>query len=186
MPITKLDPKSALVVVDLQNGVAAQAMAHPVEDVVGRSAELAKTFRDRALPVVLVNVAGRPPGRTEQGSRAVGEVPDDFTDLLPALDPQSSDLLITKNTRGAFTHTGLEERLQKLGVTQVVITGIATSVGVESTARDAHERGFHVAVVGDAITDGDLDAHEHSLTQVFPQIGEIGTTDEVLALLGER
>ena len=186
MPITKLEPKCALVVVDLQRGVVAQSMAHPVEDVVRRSAELAGAFREHSLPVVLVNVAGQPPGRTERGARPVDELPDGWTGLVPGLDQQPSDLRITKHTRGAFTNTGLEERLREREVTQVVITGIATSVGVESTARDAHERGFHVVVVSDALTDGDKDAHEHSIEQVFPGIGELGTTDEVLALLAER
>ena len=186
MPITELDPKSALIIIDLQNGIAALPSAHSVEDVVRRSAQLADAFRARELPVVLVNVAGRPAGRTQKQAPPLDDVPDGWTDLLPALHAQPSDLRITKHTRGAFTHTGLEERLGDLGVTQVVLTGIATSVGVESTARDAHERGFHVTVVSDALTDGDLAAHEHSLQHVFPTIGEVGTSDEVLALLEER
>ena len=93
---------------------------------------------------------------------------------------------MTKRTWGAFTNTGLDEHLKKLGVTQVVILGVATSIGVESTARQAHELGFHVALAVDAMTDLRLDAHDHTVTRIFPRLGENGTTHEILELLRKR
>ena len=183
MPVTTLDPKTALIVIDLQKGIAALATAHLMQYVVGHSAALAEAFRARGLPVVLVNVAAGAPGRTEQAPRATGDFPPDFTELLPELNQQPSDHVVTKRTWGAFTGTGLEAWLRGQGVTQVVITGVATSIGVESTARQAHEAGFNVTLAVDAMTDLRAEAHENSLAQIFPRLGETGKTDEILALL---
>lgn len=69
-------------------------------------------------------------------------------------------------------------------MTQVVLAGIATSIGVESTARAAHEHGYNVVLVTDAMTDRDPDAHEHSIGKIFPRLGETATTSEVLTMLG--
>jgi nicotinamidase-related amidase len=183
MTITALDPRTALVVIDLQKGIVGLPVVHPVDDIVRRSADLAAAFRARGLPVVLVNVAGAPPGRTARSGGAAREFPSDWTDLVPELDQQPDDLLVTKRTRGAFTNTGLQQQLEDRGVTQVVVTGIATSIGVESTARDAHERSFNVVLATDATTDLDRDAHDHSLAHVFPRIAELASTDEILGLV---
>jgi nicotinamidase-related amidase len=182
MAVTTLDPNSALIVIDLQKGIVAQPLAHPVADVVARAVALAKAFRRHRLPVVLVNVTGGAPGRAEQSRSAAGR-PDDWADLIPELDRQPSDHTVTKRTWGAFTNTGLSEYLARRGVTQVVIAGVATSAGVESTARFAHELGFNVTLAVDAMTDMSLDAHVNSLTRIFPRLGETGTTSEILALL---
>jgi nicotinamidase-related amidase len=153
-----------------------------MEPVVRKSAALAEAFRARRLPVVLVNVAGGAPGRTEQPPRT-GDFPPDFTELLPELNRQPQDHLVTKRTWGAFTGTGLEAWLRSQGVTQVVICGVATSIGVESTARQAFEAGFNVTLAVDAMTDLRAEAHENSLARIFPRLGETGRTDEILALL---
>lgn len=182
MPVTVIDPRSALIVIDLQQGHAGAPLAHPFADVVARSAELAKAFRQRGLPVVLVSVAGAPPGRTDSGATHPS-LPDGFADLLPELDQQPGDIVLTKYARSGFTGTGLAETLRGLGVTQVVITGVSTSGGVESTARDAHEQGFNVTLPVDAMADSRPDRHEHSLTRVFPRIAETGTTADVLTAL---
>jgi nicotinamidase-related amidase len=90
---------------------------------------------------------------------------------------------VTKRTWGAFTNTGLDQHLRKLGVTQVVIAGVATSVGVESTARHAYENGFHVTLAVDAMTDTSPDTHTNSISRIFPRLGETGTTREIIDLL---
>jgi len=185
MPFSAVDRKTALIVVDLQAGAVGLPSAHPVDEVVQRSVTLARAFRRRGLPVVLVNVAGTPGGRTDAGARHTGAFPENWTDLIAQLERDESDLVVTKHARSAFTGTGLTERLRGLGVTQVVVTGIATSSGVESTARTAHEEGFHVSLPVDAMTDSALDSHEHSVTRVFPRIAETGTTEQLLSLLGQ-
>jgi len=99
------------------------------------------------------------------------------------LNLQPTDHAVTKYTPGAFTKTGLEDHLRGVGVTQIVLAGISTSNGVESTARQAYECGFHVALAIDAMTDVSMDPHIHSLTKTFPRLGETGTTQEIVDLL---
>jgi nicotinamidase-related amidase len=183
MALTTLDARTALVVVDLQRGIVALPTApHPSNEIVERSVTLLDAFRRHGLPVVLVNVAAGAPGRTDQG-RHTGDFPAGFADLLPELKQQASDHLVTKRTWGAFTNTDLAAYLQQQGVTQVVLVGIATSIGVESTARFASELGLNVTLVVDAMTDLNADAHANSITRIFPRLGENGTTQEVLDLL---
>jgi len=180
--VTTLDPTTALIVVDLQKGIVSHPAVHPMEDVVNHAGMLADAFRGHGLPVVLVNVAGGPPGRTEQ-PRGQREFPADWTDLIPELNRQPQDHVVTKHTPGAFTNTGLETLLRALGVTQVVIAGVATSNGVEVTARQAYEFGFNVTLATDAMTDRSADAHAYSIARVFPKIGETGTTQQIIDLM---
>jgi len=179
MPLTQLDPTAALIVIDLQKGITAFTTELGSADVVARSAELAKAFRERGLPVVLVNVVGRAPGRVDQsfGNRAF---PPDWAELVPELDAQPSDILISKQRVGAFLGTELDAKLKERGVTQVFLTGIATGSGVESTARNAYDLGYNVVFVSDAMTDIHPAAHKHSLEGIFPRIGEVDTTENVL------
>src|ERR1700712_350408 len=148
MPVTQLDAKTALVVIDLQTGIAGMDGLAPnsAQDVIARSVELIGAFRARDLPVVLVNVNAQPPGRTEVPPRFDGEIPEEWTRLIPELNRQPEDIFVTKRSRGALATTDLEQQLRDRGVTQIVLCGIATSAGVESTAREAHERGFHVTL----------------------------------------
>jgi nicotinamidase-related amidase len=183
--VTTLDEKSALIVIDLQKGIVALAAVHPIEGVVRHVTALAEAFRERGLPVVLVNVAGMAPGRTEQPRRG-GTFPAGWTDLIPELNQQPQDHLVTKMTPGAFTGAGLEAHLKSLGVTQVVVVGVSTSNGVEVTARQAFELGFNVTLATDAMTDMNAEAHAYSTTKVFPRIGETGTTQEIIGLLDKR
>ena len=185
MALTTLDRQTALILIDLQKGIVSLPTAHPTAEVVKHARTLADAFRRQNLPVVLVNVSGGAPGRAEQ-TRSTQGFPAGWTDLVPELNQQSTDHTVTKQTWGAFSNTGLNEHLKKLGVTQVVIAGVATSIGVESTARQAHELGYHVTLAIDAMTDMNADAHVNSTTRIFPRLGETGTTQEVVALLGKR
>jgi nicotinamidase-related amidase len=185
VPVTTLDPKTALIVIDLQKGVVSLPTVHPIDGVVENSVRLVRAFRERGLPVVLVNVTGAPAGRTERGA-AGGTRPEGWEILIPELDQQPSDHLVTKRTRGAFTGTDLEAYLHGEAVTQVVVVGVATGSGVESTARHAHELGFNVTLAIDAMTDMNAEVHENSVLRIFPGIGETGTTQEILDLLAER
>jgi nicotinamidase-related amidase len=185
MAVTTLDPNTALIIIDLQNGIVALPVVHPVAEVIERARVLADAFRHHELPVVLVNVTGGAPGRTEQ-NRNRGELPAGWADLVPELNQQPQDHKVTKRTWGAFTNTDLEQHLKKLKVTQVVIVGVATSIGVESTARHAYELGFSVTLAVDAMTDMNADAHVNSTTRIFPKLGETGTARELIDLLGKR
>ncbi len=182
MALSQIDTNAALVVIDLQKGIVSVPTAHPAGEVVERAASLARAFRKRGLSVVLVNVDRRPPGRTES-SMPTRAFPPDWTELVPELDAQPNDHRVTKRCQGAFTGTSLDEYLRGRGVTQIVLAGISTSVGVESTARVAFDLGYHVAFVVDAMTDRDGDSHRHSVEKVFPRLGESTTTGELLELL---
>jgi nicotinamidase-related amidase len=184
MTISTLDAKAALVVIDLQKGIVGMPTAHPMAGVIRNAVALAEASRQHKLPVVLVNVDGAPPGRAER-SFSLSQMPAGWTELIPELNRQPTDHLVTKQTRGAFTNTGLEQHLRQLDVTQVVVVGVATSSGVESTARQAHELGFNVALVTDAMTDSDADAHHNSVVRIFPKMSETGTTQQVLGLLDD-
>jgi nicotinamidase-related amidase len=182
MAITTLDARTALVLIDLQAGIVAMQTAHPAGEVVRRAAALAEAFRARGLPVVLVHVEGVAPGRSEESLR-ISSFPPGWTEFVPELGRQPGDIVVSKRTWGAFTGTDLEAKLRGAGVTQIVVAGIATSAGVESTARHAHELGFHVTLAVDAMTDRSEEAHAHSVTRIFPRIGETGTTEEIIGLL---
>jgi nicotinamidase-related amidase len=183
MPLTKLDSVAALVVIDLQKGIVGMPTVRPAGEIVGRTAQLARAFRERGLPVVLVNVSGRAPGRTDAGAPKFA-FPPDWTELVPELKPQSGDLLVTKQRVGAFIGTSLDNDLRQRGVTQIFLTGVATGSGVESTARSAYDFGYNVVFVTDAMTDRDADTHRHCVEKAFPKLGETATTDDVLKMLG--
>lgn len=186
MPLTALDPNTALIVVDLQKGIVSGNFIHPIGEVIDRTRALINVFRAQNLPVVLVNVAGRAPGRTEQGPRSNTSLSEGWTDLLPQLNQDPGDLVVTKRSWGAFATTDIEHQLKTRGVTQVVVTGVVTSTGVEATARQAYEQGFNVTLAVDAMTDLQKGAHEYSVRNVFPRLGETGTTQEIISLLEKR
>ena len=103
--------------------------------------------------------------------------------MLPELEPRPSDIRVTKHQIGAFHDTRLDAHLRERGVTQIVLAGVATSMGVESTARVAHEHGYHVVLATDAMTDRDADAHRNSVERIFPRIGETATAIEIIDML---
>ncbi|HEY6760549.1 MAG TPA: isochorismatase family protein [Baekduia sp.] len=181
-----LSPHTALVVVDLQHGITALPTVEPADDIVGRAATLAHAFRERERPVVLVNVdllAGRP-GIAVQ--RVDAEPPPmdlgpDFTTLRPELGQQPGDLVVTKRGWDAFCATELDMQLRRRGVTSIVLAGIRTAVGVESTARTAFALGYEVVFATDAITDVSAEAAENSLLRIYPRLGRLSDTATIAA-----
>jgi len=187
MPATALDANTALVVIDLQKGIAQYPTVHPFRDVVARTAKLAEAFRRAGWPVVLVNVSFSADGadvpRTRADVRREIKTTPDFAELVPELGAQPSDLRITKRQPNAFYGTELDLQLRRRHVTGIVLTGVSTSSGVDGTARAAQERGYNLTFASDAITDLDAATHEHVMTKVFPRLGEVDTTEAILALV---
>jgi nicotinamidase-related amidase len=188
MPATALDSRTALVVIDLQKGIAAFPTVHPMRDVIASTTRLVEAFRGADLPVVLVRVAFSPDGGDRLRSRT--EVPprtlptsSDFSELVPELSPKPGDLVITKRQPNAFYGTELDLQLRRRHVTGIVMAGVATSSGVDSTARAAHERAYNVTFASDAITDMDPSVHELVMKKIFPRLGEVDTADAILKLL---
>jgi nicotinamidase-related amidase len=182
MPLSQFDPVAALVIIDLQKGVLGMTTEPPTSVVLERSARLAAAFRAEGLPVVLVNVSGRAPGRTANPNPFTP--PPGWDELAPELDAHPTDIRITKYTIGAFHGTGLDMQLRRRGVTQIFLCGVATSSGVEATARAGYDHGYNVVAVGDAISDRHRGAHDHAVAVQLPKIGEVTTTDELLRRLG--
>ncbi len=181
MPLTQLDENAALILIDLQKGIVGRPTAHPAMAIVERAAKLAQAFRERGLPVILVNVAGRPAGRADATMKM--ELPPDWTELVPELNAQPDDHRLTKKSLGAYATTRLHELLQERGVTQVFIGGISTSIGVESTARYAYDLGYNVVFVSDAMTDGNAESHRHSVEVIFPRLGEVEVSQNIIGRL---
>lgn len=181
-----LDANTALIVVDLQKGIVGSSLGPAIGAVIDNVTALAEAFRARHLPVVLVNVAGVAPGRTDHGPRHTGAMPADFTDFIPELRQQPGDIVVTKHSWGAFATTDLESRLKALHVTQVVIVGVATGTGVEATARQAYEQGFNVTLPIDAMTDARAEAHDYSIKTIFPRLGETTTARDIIDLIASR
>jgi nicotinamidase-related amidase len=143
--------------------------AHRIDEVVLRASALADVFRHRGLPVVLVNVGGGTPGRTEQ-TRSRGELPAGWGRSRPQAEravgrPQGDEAYV-----GSVHEHGSGGVSEETGCTQVVIAGVATSIGVESTACRTHERGFNVTLAIDAMTDTSPDSHVNSITRKFPKL----------------
>lgn len=185
MPVTALDPKTALVVIDLQKGLSKYPTIDPFADVVAHAARLADAFRRAKLPVVLVSVTFSADRgdvlhtRTETPPRSIPMGPD-FA-ILPELGPKAGDILITKRQPSAFYGTELDLQLRRRGVTGIVLAGVSTSNGVDATARAAHEAAYNVAFASDAITDMDPEAHGFVMKKIYPRLGEIDSTDAILA-----
>ncbi|MEV0906867.1 hydrolase [Streptomyces hokutonensis] len=192
MALTALDPRTALVVIDLQGGVVgAPTQPYSGPEVVARTVGLADAFRAAGLPVVLVRVsfaddgADAVPGRTEQRRPGGAARPEGWDVVVDELAGHPGDIHVVKRNWGAFHGTDLDVQLRRRGVTQIVLTGIATSIGVESTARAAHEHGYHVTLATDAMSDLDAASHTHSIERIFPRLGETGTSAEILELLAK-
>lgn len=175
------DALTALVVVDLQQGTLPNARAYSSADWLRHAASLITAFRSCDLPVVIATSIGTPPGRT---THAAGgrDWPAEASVLLPEVGTGDGDILVVRRGLSVFAGTDLEDRLRRRGVTDVVIVGIATSYGVESTARAAYDLGFSVTVVADAVADLQQASHEHALATILPVIGTVATTSEILAV----
>jgi len=189
MTVSTLDPKTALVVIDLQERIVGAPVGPiPAAEVVAHTAELADAFRAYGLPVVLVKVGAQPgeatPGRTQASRAGRAPRPADGEDIVDDIRGEG-DIIVHKRNWGAFYGTDLDLHLRRRGVTQIVLTGIATSIGVESTARAAHEHGYHVTLASDAMTDINTDAHANSVDRIFPMLGELGTTAEIIEMLAK-
>jgi len=185
-----LDPRTtALVLVDLQRGIVGrQTDPYAAADVVARARRLATRFREVGGAVVLVRVAYSPDGRDRLTQRidappmsaAVGP---EFSELVPELGQAPGDVVVTKRQWGAFYGTELELQLRRRGVRTLVLGGIATNFGVESTARDAFERGYELVFVEDAMSALAADAHQFAVKTIFPRLGRVRSTDDVIAAL---
>jgi nicotinamidase-related amidase len=189
MPALQLDPKkTALVVIDLQQGIVARQTApYSPSQVIERSAHLAKKLHEKGGTVVYVRVDMNDflqlpvdqPSRDPNGPPP----PAAASELVPEAGFQQGDVFITKRHWGAFAGTELEQTLKQRGIDTVVLTGISTNAGVESTARQGTGLGFAFVIVEDACSSTDAESHKFAFEKTFPRLAKVRTTDEVLAAL---
>jgi nicotinamidase-related amidase len=178
--------KTALVVIDLQKGVVGRQTApHAADGVVKNAAAITAAFRKNGMPVFLVRVAFSPDGKDVlrplvDASWPAQVPPPDWTEIVPEMGPKPGDFVITKHQWGAFYGTELELALRRRGITTIVLCGIATNVGVESTARFAFEYGFNQIFAEDAMAAMSAEEHALTITRIFPRIGLVRKTSEIL------
>ncbi|GAA4503087.1 hydrolase [Gluconacetobacter tumulicola] len=178
--------RTALVLIDLQKGIVGRALApHTGNEVVARGRRLAGRFRAAGAPVVLVNVAFAPDFADalhapvdRPFSPPPGGFAEDWTELVDGL-AEPGDLTVTKRQWGAFYGTDLDLQLRRRGITTIVLGGIATNMGVESTARAAHEHGYAVVVAEDATSGLSVEMHRFAFDHIFPMLGRVAATDAV-------
>lgn len=182
-----LDPaKSALVIIDLQNAVAAMPTSpHSSSEVIQKSARLAQHLRQKGglIVYVRVDISDFLQLPVDEPNRLPNVLPPTASDLVPEVGFQQGDLLITKRHWGAFAGTELEQALRRRGIDTVVLTGISTNFGVESTARQGTGLGFAFVIVEDACSSRDADDHRFAFEKIFPRLARVRKTDEVLAVL---
>jgi nicotinamidase-related amidase len=183
--------KTALVVIDLQKGIAAMpARPYEVKDVIANAAKLAKAFRKNSMPVFLVRVASSPDGKDRlmpitDHENSWGKIKPaaDWSELVPEMGPSAGDFIITKKQWGAFYGTDLDLQLRRRKIETIVLCGIATNIGVESTARFAFEYGYQQIFAEDAMSGRATEEHEHTVKTTFPRMGRVRKTADILASL---
>ncbi len=191
MPTLELDPKTtAAIFIDLQNGIVSRPIQpYPGSEIVSRSAQLAAALRAAGGTAVYVRVE-------------LAEILRPATDAAPMSDPtapppppiasqlvaesghQPGDVVITKRQWGAFYGTDLDQQLRRRNIRTILMAGIATNIGVESTARAAHDMGYQLVFVEDAMGTFSPEWHTFATTQVFPMMGRVRKTEEILKALG--
>jgi len=190
-PIVIETGSTALVVIDLQKGIAAAPTApHLAQTVIANAARLARAFRSRSMPVILVRVTPSADGK--DALQPVTDAPPqwsaarsaDWAEIVPELGPEPGDIVITKRQWGAFTGTELDLQLRRRKMATIVLCGIATNVGVESTARFAFELGYQQVFVEDATAARSADDHRQTFSVTFPRIGRVRSTADILDSLG--
>lgn len=176
--------KTALVLIDLQNGILSMDTApYPAAQILEKGRSLAAWFRAAGATVVLVNVdfgpdfSDAPQGEADAALQR-GDRPDDWAELAEDL-VEPGDLLVTKHQWGAFHGTDLDVKLRRRGIDTIVLGGIATNFGVESTLRAGWEHGYNMIVVDDACTSISEDLHQMAITKVFPRISRLVRSGEL-------
>lgn len=185
----KLDPaRTALVLIDLQNSNVGRELApHSAEDVVGNCVLLAQEMRERGGLVVyvrvLVNELAQLPADAPLRPPGAPAAPPDASTLAPEAGVEAQDVVITKRQWGAFYGTELDQLLRRRGIDTLVMGGIITNFGVESTARAAFDRSYQLVFAEDAMSGAEAEAHEFAVRTIFPRMGRVRSTHTLIKTL---
>jgi nicotinamidase-related amidase len=155
--------------------------------VIKNATSLAQSFRQNKMPVFIVHVgssADRRDGLQPHNDRPMQrnfQMPSDWMEIIPELGPEVTDFIITKRQWGAFYGTELDLQLRRRNIDTIVLCGISTNIGVESTARFAYEYGYQQIFAEDACASRSQTDHDHTMKNIFPMIGRVRKTTEILA-----
>ena len=186
-----LDPRTtALVIIDLQQGIVGRTTApYAADQVVANAARLGRRCNERGAPVFPVHVTyssdgkDRAPQAVDEAAPVPPTLPVNWADLVPEIASLDAATLITKRHWGAFYGTELDLQLRRRDITTIILCGIATNFGVESTAREAWQHNYNLIIAEDACTSVDADMHAFAIKRILPRLGKIRSTAEILEAL---
>lgn len=182
--------KSALVLIDLQNGITAREISpspYTSEEVIQNASELVNVFSEKGAFIVLVRVStidGKDMVRPKTDLNVTGmKYPEGWDNLVPEIADTKNAHIVTKRQWGAFYGTDLDLQLRRRGIDTIILGGISTNIGVDTTAREAYQHGYNQIFVEDAMTAVTKEEHEYVCKYIFPRIGKLRTTKEIVSSL---
>ncbi|MCF6799559.1 isochorismatase family protein [Priestia megaterium] len=184
---------TALIAIDLQNGVVTlQGEPYSTAEIVAKAAKLINAFREKEAFVALLRVTSKD---GKDILNPVTDSPSQFRSGTPSKNPSEivseigvteNDFFITKHQWGAFYGTDLDLQLRRRGIDTIVLCGIATGYGVDTTAREAYQHGYNQVFAIDAMTGLSLEEHDYVLKYIFPKIGRLRTVDEIIDSISNK
>ncbi|MDN4089359.1 isochorismatase family protein [Paenibacillus polymyxa] len=176
--------KTSLVVIDLQKWIGSQYAPYSAEMVIANSAKLANLFRNKGAFVNLVHVSSKdfkdiPSPKLDITVPRLNLI-EGWDEFVPELGVTETDHIISKKQWGAFHGTDLDLQLRRRNIDTIVLCGISSGIGVDTTAREAFQHGYQLIFAIDAMTGFTKAEHEHVRDVIFPRIGRIRTTEEIL------
>lgn len=180
--------RTALVIIDLQNGIASRKAApYTGEQVICNASRLAEAFAERGAFVALVRVSSAD-GKdmlkpdTDMKINAI-QLPEGWNSFVPELANIKNAHIVTKHQWGAFYGTDLDLQLRRRGIDTIVLCGVSTGIGVDTTAREAYQHGYNQIFVEDAMTASTQEEHDHVCKYIFPRMGKLRTCEQVISSL---
>ncbi len=180
--------KTALVVIDLQRGIISrESVPHSPAHVVNNASRLVKAFEEKGAYIVLVRVSTSDGGDMLKPKTDLKvpqrQLTEGWDTLVPELENIKRAHHITKRQWGAFYGTDLDLQLRRRGIDTIVLCGVSTGIGVDTTAREAYQHGYHQIFAEDAMAAFSLEEHEYVCNHIFPRIGKVRTCEEIIRIL---
>lgn len=182
--------KSALVLIDLQNGITAMGVStspYTSEEVIQNASKLVNAFSEKGAFIVLVRVStmdGKDMVKPKTDLKATGmKYSEGWDNLIPEIATTKNAHIVTKRQWGAFYGTDLDLQLRRRGIDTIVLGGVSTNIGVDTTAREAYQHGYNQIFVEDAMTALTKEEHDYVCKYIFPRIGKIRITKEIVSSL---